>query len=99
MIGAFYGNYLQRYFLIALCIHVIFPVYILQIPPEFGIGARGYWLHKKQELIPQRLTNDFVIESLKFVLKNNNVLFDDHMCFLNYLEQQWVQNVLPHMLV
>ena len=46
---------------------------------EFGIEAIGCWLHKKRELIPQRFTNDFIIESLKFVLKNNNVLFHDHM--------------------
>ena len=39
----------------------------------------SYWLHQKRELILQRFTNDFIIESLKFILKNNNVLFDDHM--------------------
>ena len=49
------------------------------IPTELGIEAISYWLHKKRELILQRFTNDFMIESLKFVLKNNNVLFSDHM--------------------
>ena len=42
--------------------------------------AISYWLQTKGELIPQRFTNDFIIESLIFVLKNNSVLFDDHMC-------------------
>ena len=46
------------------------------IPTELGIS---YWLHKKCELTPQRFTNDFIIELLKFALKNNNVLFDDNM--------------------
>ena len=45
----------------------------------------SYWLHQKRELILQRFTNDFIIESLKFILKNNNVLFDDHM-YLQLLE-------------
>ena len=49
------------------------------IPTELGIEAISYWLHKKQALNPQRFTNDFIIESLKFVLKNNNALSDDHM--------------------
>ena len=45
-----------------------------------------FLLHKKHGLIPQKFTNDFIIESLKFVLKNNNVLFDNHM-FLQLEEQ------------
>ena len=56
-------------------------LYIL-IPTELGVEAISYWLHKKRELIPQRFTNDFIIESLKFVLKNNNVLFDDLYLYL-----------------
>ena len=39
------------------------------IPTEFGIEAIRYWLNKKQGLIPQWFTNDFIIDSLKFVLK------------------------------
>ena len=49
------------------------------IPTELGIEAMSYWLHPKRELIPQWFTNGFIIESLTFVLKNNNVFFDDHM--------------------
>ena len=47
-------------------------------PIELGIEVINYWFHRKQELISQRFTNDFIIESIKFLL-NNNVLFDDHM--------------------
>lgn len=49
------------------------------VPTELGTGAISYWLHKKRELIIQRFTNDLIIESLKFLLKNSNVSFDDHM--------------------
>ena len=48
------------------------------IPTKLWIEAIRYWLHKKRELIPQRFTNYFIIKSLKFLLKNNKVLFDDH---------------------
>ena len=51
------------------------------ITTEFGIETISYWLHKKRGFVSQRLTNDFIIESLKFVLKNTNVLFDDHIIF------------------
>ena len=46
---------------------------------KLGTDAVSYWLHQRRESIPQQFTNDFIIESLKFALKNNNVLFDDHM--------------------
>ena len=48
------------------------------IPTELGVEAISYWFHRKRELIPQRFTNDFITESLKFALKNN-VLFGDHI--------------------
>ena len=56
----------------------IFRLYT-SIPTELRVEAISYWLHNKQELIFQRFTNRFIIESLKFLLKNSNVLFDDHM--------------------
>ena len=54
------------------------------IPSKLGVEVISYWLHKKQDLIPQWFTNDFIIESKiciynrRSVLKNN-ILFDDHM--------------------
>ena len=63
------------------------------IPTELGIEAISYWLYKKQELIPQRFTYDFIIKSLNFVLKSNNVFLVT--CTFNYLEQQGEQNMLP----
>ena len=65
---------------------------------ELGIEAIDYWLHKKRELITQRFTNDFIIESLKFVLKNSSsVLFDDHM-YLQLLETAMGTKSTPRML-
>ena len=49
------------------------------IPTELGLEAIKYWLHERRELIPQRFTDDFIIESLEFILNNNNVLFDERM--------------------
>ena len=49
------------------------------LPTELRTEAISYWLYKKRELISQRFTNDFIIQSLKSVLKYNNVLFDDYM--------------------
>ena len=73
------GSYLQSYLLMTLCIHVLCIISSLCIstPTELGIEAINYWFHRKRELISQRFTNDFIIESIKFLLKN--VLFYDHM--------------------
>ena len=62
---------------------------------ELGIEAIDYWLHKKRELITQRFTNDFIIESLKFVLKTAAVFYLMTTCTFNYLKQQWAQNLPP----
>ena len=42
---------------------------------------------ERQELISQRFTNDFIIQPLKEVLKNINVLFDDHL-YLQLIETE-----------
>ena len=74
------GSYLQSYLLMTLCIHVLCIISSLCIstPTELGIEVINHWFHGKRELISQRFTNDFIIESIKFLLKNN-VLFYDHM--------------------
>ena len=36
-------------------------------------------IEKKRDLIPQRFTKEFILESIEFVLKNNNFLFDSKM--------------------
>ena len=53
------------------------------IPHDLGIDAIRYWITKYRHLIPQRFTEAFIIESLSFVLKNNNFKFDG-----NYYKQE-----------
>ena len=47
------------------------------IPTDLGLKAISYWI--KKDLILDRFTYDFIIESLDFVLNNNNFLFDDQL--------------------
>lgn len=47
------------------------------ITHELGVEAITYWLNRYRDLVPTRFTNSFIIESLEFVLKNNNFIFDD----------------------
>ena len=46
------------------------------IPHELGLEALNYWINKKHDLIPERLNCDFIIDAAKFILENNNFLFD-----------------------
>ena len=45
------------------------------IPHELGIEAIQYWIDKCRHLIDSRFTNSFIIESVEFLLKNNNCTF------------------------
>ena len=49
------------------------------IPTELGLEAIEYWIMRKRDLIPQRFTKEFILESIEFILKNNNFLFDSKM--------------------
>ena len=49
------------------------------ITHELGIEAINYWLNKRRDLIKTRFNNAFIIESLEFILKNNNFLFNNIM--------------------
>ena len=49
------------------------------IPIELSIEAIDYWITKKCNLIPERFAKEFIIDSIKFILKNNNFLFDSKM--------------------
>ena len=46
------------------------------IPHELGMEAISYYFDKHRSKIPDRFTKEFVLESLLFVLENNNFLFD-----------------------
>ena len=47
------------------------------IPHTLGIEAIDYWIDKRNDLIPARFTKNFILESVKFILENNNFLFDN----------------------
>ena len=46
------------------------------IPTELGLETIEYWIMRKRNLIPQRFTKEFILESIEFILKNNNFSFD-----------------------
>ena len=45
------------------------------IPHDLGIEAISYWVDRCRVLIPTRFTKEFIIESVFFVLNNNNFFF------------------------
>ena len=47
------------------------------IPHEYGLEAIEYWLDKFSESLHPRFSKEFVLESVKFILKNNNLNFDN----------------------
>ena len=49
------------------------------IPHELGLKAIKYWITKCRNLIDTRFTDDFIMESVEFLLKNNNCSFGSHM--------------------
>ena len=61
-----------------LCSCDIESLYI-SIPVDLGIEAIDSWITRKRNLIPERFTKEFIIDSIKFILKKNNFLFDSKM--------------------
>ena len=49
------------------------------IPHELGLRAMEYWLNRCRHLIPERFTSSFILESIQFLLKNNNFYFNGKM--------------------
>ena len=49
------------------------------IPHELGLKAIRYWINRCRNLIQERFTNEFILESIEFLLKNNNCLFNGEM--------------------
>ena len=47
------------------------------IPHEYGLEAIEYWLDKFPESLHRRFPKEFVLESVKFILENNNLNFDN----------------------
>ncbi len=47
------------------------------IPHNLGIEAIKFWTDKRKDLIPPRFSQRFILDSVKFILQNNNFLFDN----------------------
>ena len=47
------------------------------IPHEYGLEAIEYWLDKFPESLHPRFSKEFVLESVEFILENNNLNFDN----------------------
>ena len=61
------------------------------IPHELGIEAITSWQSKYPELIHKRFSKEFILESIKTILENNNFFFNETM--LKFVEQPWGQNL------
>ena len=49
------------------------------ITHDLGLTALKYWIEKLRAFIPERFTTNFILESAKFILNNNNFMFDSVM--------------------
>ena len=46
------------------------------IPNNFGLTAIKYWIDKYPETLPERISKEFIIQGMKFILENNFFLFN-----------------------
>ena len=49
------------------------------IPTERDLEAIEYWIMRKRDVIPQRFTKEFILESVEFIFLKNYFLFDSKM--------------------
>ena len=49
------------------------------IPHELGLEAIRYWIQKRPDLIDHRFSEEFILEAIELMLKNNNFKFDEEM--------------------
>ena len=47
------------------------------IPHDLGMEAIQYWLSKRPDLLPDRISTEFVVNSIKLILENNSFQFGD----------------------
>ena len=52
------------------------------IPHDLGIEAIKFWIEKHREAVSDRFDNDFILESVRFILENNSFFFGGK----NYLQ-------------
>ncbi len=49
------------------------------IPHNLGLQAIASWIDKSKDLITERFHRDFILDSTKFMLENNNFMLDTIM--------------------
>ena len=49
------------------------------IPHDLGLKAMEYWITRCRHLIQDRFSDEFILESIEFLLKNNNCVFNGEM--------------------
>ena len=49
------------------------------IPHELGLEAMKYWIRRRRDLIDERFSEEFILEAIELMLKNNNFKFDNEM--------------------
>ena len=47
------------------------------IPHNLGLEAITYWLNKFPDELPNRISKNFILEGIKFILENNSFFFND----------------------
>ena len=66
------------------------------ISHDLGIKAINSWLTKYPELIHERFSKEFILESIKLYLKTTiSILMIK--CISKFEVRQWVQSLRPHM--
>ena len=58
---------------------------------EYGLEAIEYWLDKFHESLHPRFSKEFVLGSVKFILENNNLKFDND--FFNQMKFTAMDNI------
>ena len=65
------------------------------IPHDLGIEAIEYWLIKFPQELPARISVEYLLEGIKFILENNYFCFNDTSCRQKGL--QWARNSHQYM--
>ena len=65
------------------------------IPHDLGLDAIKFWLQKHPEDLHRRFTDNFILDSIEFILQNNTFYFNAYMVNTidNEREQRWGQNL------
>ena len=64
----------------------------LNIPHDLGLDGIKFWLQKHPEVLHRCFTDNFILDSIEFILQNNTSFFNvEH--YRQKREQRWGQNL------